>query len=100
MPPRHVKVLDEFPEHVYSTAGWDSWSKLQEGDAEAQLCVQAAHDGGGLLYAHDCFGDAAAPQLRLAEWSSVSASVDLNQGEMRAFTRKCRLFFLVHVLGL
>ena len=32
--------------------------------------------------------------------SSVSASVDLNQGEMRAFTRKCRLFFLVHVLGL
>ena len=59
----HVKFLDELPDAVYSTAGWDSWSKLQEGDDPTQLKLSPGGDGGGVLGAHETFGDASAPQV-------------------------------------
>ena len=54
----HVKFIEELPEALYSTAGWDSWSKLQEGDDEAQLRLAPGGDGGGLPGAHETFGEA------------------------------------------
>ena len=44
-----VKLLQELPEHVYSTAGWDSWSKLHEGDDPSQLRILQKGDGEGVL---------------------------------------------------
>eukprot|EP00964_Phaeocystis_antarctica_P057404 scaffold33967_cov41-Phaeocystis_antarctica.AAC.3 len=54
----HVKFIEELPEALYSTAGWDTWSKLQEGDDEAQLRLAPGGDGGGLPGAHETFGEA------------------------------------------
>ena len=54
----HVKFIEELPEALYSTAGWDTWSKLQEGDDEAQLRLASGGDGGGLPGAHETFGEA------------------------------------------
>ena len=51
------------------------WSKLQEGDAASQLRINAS-DGAGLLGAHECFGDATSPQVKVNEWCAISASVD------------------------
>ena len=49
----------ELQEALYSTAGWDSWSKLQEGDDEAQLKLGPSDDG-GVPGAHETFGEAGA----------------------------------------
>ena len=56
----HIKFIEELPEALYSTAGWDSWSKLQEGDDEAQLRLAPGGDGGSLPGAHETFGEAGA----------------------------------------
>lgn len=74
----HVKFLHELPEDLYSTAGWDAWSKLQEGDLPSQLHLS----DDGAVGAHECFGDASSPRLKVNEWAAVTATVDTTAGVM------------------
>lgn len=70
-----LAISEQLPEHVYSTAGFDNWSKLQEGDAPSQLLISSSDDCGN-LGAHDCFGDASNAQIKLNQWCAISATVD------------------------
>ena len=58
-PHPNLPPKQELQEALYSTAGWDSWSKLQEGDDEAQLKLGPSDDG-GVPGAHETFGEAGA----------------------------------------
>jgi hypothetical protein len=80
-----VKFTVELPKHLTSTAGFDTWSKLQEGDLPSQLRITSHHGGSGRLGAHDCYGDASSPQIRLDEWFTISASVDTAAGVMLTY---------------
>ena len=77
-----LKMTEELLAQLYSTAGWDSWSKAHEGDDPAQLLIQPTSDVEGVLGVHGCFGDGGSPRVRLNEWHCITATVDLTTGVM------------------
>ena len=80
-----VKFVEELPQHLTSTAGFDTWSRLQEGDLPSQLRLLPSGEGSGRLGAHESYGDASSPQIRLDEWFTISASVDTSAGVLLTY---------------
>jgi len=70
---------------VLSTGGWDEWSKLNDGDDQAQLCLNDA----GVLGAHGTFtsdgGNSAGHGLTKNTWVAVSIAVDAIGGVVRTY---------------
>ncbi len=63
------------------TAGWDQWTKVADGDEEAQLFLDA--DGG--VGAHGSFGDASTPRCRAHTWHTLTCVVDAVGGVVRSY---------------
>merc|ERR1719159_1630323 len=86
--------LDDVDERrgLLSTAGWDQFSPIKDGDDASQLVMSS----GGALGAHGVFGDAdgeggggrgstAAPRMRPNTWHALSMSVDAVGGVISAY---------------
>ena len=67
---------------VLATAGWDQWSKVAEGDDDAQLFLNA--EGG--LGAHGSFGDPNADgRVASNGWHALSCAVDNVAGVLKTY---------------
>ena len=63
------------------TAGWDQWTKVGDGDDDAQLFLDA--DGG--VGAHGSFGDGSSPRCRAHQWHTITCTVDCVGGVVRTY---------------